>query len=78
MTASAITYLVGMLGVTIGGNIPLNNALERFELDSADEASLRERRAGYESQWNRWHYVRSGAGTIAFGLAAIAALDSGD
>ncbi|MGB3734346.1 MAG: anthrone oxygenase family protein [Ilumatobacter sp.] len=70
-------YVVGLLGVTAVGNIPLNNALDAFDLRDADAEALREQRSSYERPWNRWHGVRSAAVGLAFGCAALsAAIDS--
>lgn len=82
---AAVVYLIGVLGVTAIGNIPLNNALEAFELpaiersatDSAeavDNLDLADRRQTYERPWNRWHALRTGASIVALGLASAAAL----
>lgn len=72
--SAALTYLVGLLGVTIGGNIPLNNALDAFDLTRATEPQLRDRRISYEGPWNRWHYVRTVASVGSFVLCATAAI----
>ena len=76
VVAAAVTYAVGMLGVTIGGNIPLNNTLDEFDLDGSRPEARKEQRVAYESRWNRWHYVRSMAGLISFCLVGAAALDA--
>ncbi len=78
VTAAAVTYVVGMVGVTVGRNIPLNDALGRFELEGSDADSRRRRRVSYEQSWNRWHHVRSVAGSVAFGMALVAAFEAGE
>lgn len=80
LAASAVTYVVGLLGITVGANIPLNNALDAFELQDADtdtDASA-QRRVSYERPWNRWHAVRTAAVTIAFGCAVIATISESE
>jgi uncharacterized membrane protein len=37
LLAATVIYLIGVFGVTVFGNVPLNNTLERFNLDSASE-----------------------------------------
>lgn len=76
LTAAAGTYIVGVLGVTMGGNVPLNNALDGFELSSATADTAAERRHSYETPWVRWHNVRTAANVVSFGLAAAAAVVS--
>ena len=72
--ASALTYIVGVLGVTIGGNIPLNNSLDEFDLPAADAGASVQRRHSYETPWVRWHNVRTVANVAAFAFAVVAAL----
>ena len=73
-TAATATYVVGMLGVTIGGNIPLNNALDSFDLGDAGDDEVNRQRRDYEGPWNRLHYTRSAAGLVALGMIAVTAL----
>ncbi|MDJ0770475.1 MAG: DUF1772 domain-containing protein [Ilumatobacter sp.] len=72
------TYLVGVLGVTVRGNIPLNDALDAFDLPAAAGDDLSERRRTYERPWNRLHHLRTAAGVVSFGLAAAAAMVAAD
>lgn len=73
---SAGLYLIGVLGVTAGGNIPLNNELAALDLSTSDAAALAERRVAYERPWNRWHYVRTVASVVAFAIAAATLFES--
>ncbi len=61
--ASAI-YLAGCIGVTILGNVPLNNALAAVPLGTPQAAALW---THYLSEWTRWNTVR----TVASAAAAI-------
>ena len=74
LVGAAVTYLVGVLGVTAGRNVPLNDALDAFDLEGSDVEAVRTRRQTYEGPWNRWHYVRTGANLVSFVLASAAAL----
>lgn len=78
LAAATIAYVVGVLGVTAGGNIPLNNALDAFDIDAATDAAARDRRTSYEGPWNRWHNVRTAVNVVAFAIAASAALVTSD
>ena len=78
LAAAAATYIVGVLGVTVGGNIPLNDALDTFDLGAATDAAARERRQSYEGRWNRWHNLRTGANVMAFAIAASATIVTAD
>lgn len=72
LATGAMVYLLGVLGVTIGGNVPLNDSLDAFDLSAATEASLASQRASYERPWNRWHGLRTAASVLAFALSASA------
>ncbi|MFJ5935795.1 DUF1772 domain-containing protein [Streptomyces sp. NPDC093071] len=55
--------------VTLGGNIPLNNALARGS--AGDPAAVR---AAFEDRWNGFHRARTALITVAFGLLTAAAV----
>jgi len=74
LVGAAGTYVVGVLGVTVGGNVPLNDALDAFDLARSDGQAIGARRHSYEIPWNRWHYLRTAANVGAFALTAAAAL----
>ncbi len=61
--ASAVVYQVGVIFVTGGVNVPLNNAL----------AKDNDRRA-FEPRWVRWNTVRTLSAIVAFALAIAALL----
>jgi uncharacterized membrane protein len=65
---AAIVYIVGVIGVTVVGNIPLNNQLEKFNLTNADAAQITDMRLRFEGAWVSWHTVRTGASIISFGV----------
>lgn len=78
LAGAAGTYVVGVLGVTVARNVPLNDALDAFDLGGASSEAIENRRSSYESPWNRWHYVRTFASVGAFVLSAAAALVTAD
>lgn len=71
LLAGALCYLVGVFGVTIMINVPLNNRLARLTADQRD--SWPEWRH-YLQRWTWWNHVRSAAaaaGSLALTLAAM-------
>jgi uncharacterized membrane protein len=60
LVVGAALYAVGTIGITIGGNVPLNETLAR---SSDDAASWR----AFAPGWIRWNWVRAA-------LAAVSAL----
>jgi uncharacterized membrane protein len=61
--AAAVVYQVGVIFVTGGVNVPLNNAL----------ANDNDRRA-FQARWVRWNNVRTLSAIVAFALAIAALL----
>ncbi|MFJ4337464.1 DUF1772 domain-containing protein [Streptomyces sp. NPDC088915] len=55
--------------VTLGGNIPLNNALA--SAPAGDPAPVR---AAFEARWNAFHRARTALITVSFGLLTAAAV----
>jgi uncharacterized membrane protein len=70
--AGSLVYLVGILGVTMVFNVPMNDALAAVQPDSAAAASLWQ---DYLSRWTMWNHVRTiaGIGASALFILALAA-----
>ena len=71
MAAATIAYVAGVFGVTILGNVPLNNLVERFDISKASQADIQMLRQKFESSWNRLHHIRTYANILAFLLTII-------
>lgn len=78
LAGATMSYLIAVLGVTIGRNVPLNDALDAFRLDQNDDGAIHTRRNTYEQPWNRWHSVRTLGSIGSFVLASAAALVAAD
>ena len=72
--SAAIVYLIGTIGVTGLGNVPLNDQLDLLNLDSLSESALKKFRMAYEIKWNRLHLIRTVSAVVSFILTAIALL----
>lgn len=60
--AASLSYLVGVVGVTMMFNVPLNNGLERAAAQTADVVW-----PVYVTAWVRWNHVRAVMGVLATG-----------
>lgn len=69
---SSITYLVGTIGVTGLGNVPLNDQLEILKIVEMGSEKITEFRKYYESNWNRLHLIRTIFAVVSFILAVLA------
>lgn len=75
LLAAALLYLIGTFGVTLFGNVPLNDALERFDPETAAAAEIERRRASFETPWNRLNTIRTVSATLAVVLSVAACLN---
>lgn len=71
LLAAFILYACGTFGVTIFGNVPLNEALAAFDLKNASIAEISAARKNFEMPWNNLHLVRTIASVISLLLVLI-------
>jgi uncharacterized membrane protein len=71
--AATLTYLIGTLGVTAFGNVPLNDSLDVLQLQDLTPKQIVDFRKRYEGPWNRLHLVRTICAVLAFLLALLSA-----
>jgi len=69
---AAVTYLIGTVGVTGLGNVPLNNGLEALKISELSSKEVAEFRKHYESQWNKLHTYRMLFSVLSFVMALLA------
>lgn len=74
LLAASAVYIVASLGVTMFGNVPLNDALGAVDPHAASAADLARHRAAFEGPWVRLHTVRTWATVASLALAVIACL----
>ena len=75
LLGATIVYLVGVLGVTILGNIPLNEGLDSFNVQTASLEEIAAQRATFEGPWNKLHTIRTLASILALILVIVACLN---
>ena len=69
--AAVALYVSAVFGVTVFFNVPLNELLDKFDLNNASQADVQAMREHYEIPWNRWHTLRTWAAVGAFLLAIL-------
>jgi len=69
---ASLIYFAGVVLITFFKNIPLNNTLEAFNLQSSEAAYI-EIRNTFENPWNRFNWVRtiSSFGTLILVLFTL-------
>jgi uncharacterized membrane protein len=69
--AGGLLYAVGVTGVTMAVNVPMNNALDAVDAASQEAADAW---PGYLRRWTAWNHLRAVAGTAAAVLLVVAVL----
>ncbi len=70
LLAGTGVYVGGMVLVTIGGNVPLNDALAGLDPEALPDRAW----AAYARPWLVYNHLRSLAGAVAAGLLVVAAM----
>lgn len=76
LLAASIAYAAGVFGVTMAGNVPLNNALDVFNLKTASADEIAAFRTRFEAPWNRLNDIRTFFSVVAIILVVIACLSN--
>lgn len=71
---ATIIYCIGTFGVTIMGNVPLNEMLDKFNIQFASIEEISSIRNRFEIPWNRFHTIRTIAAVISLILVIIACI----
>lgn len=68
VVVSALVYVLGVQVPTFRINVPLNNTLQRLDIDAMDEDALASARRAFENRWVRWNSIR----TVMASLVSVA------
>ena len=66
-----VIYWVGAFGVTLFGNIPINEKLDKINLKSVSSQKIKLLRESIESNWNNLNLIRTISSFIAFLLLIL-------
>ena len=61
-------YLFGVQGITISVHLPLNNRIQKMNINKMNYQTLSEERKKFETKWNYFNNIRTG---IAFSVSFI-------
>lgn len=73
---AAIVFFIGIGLITVFGNVPLNEMLDKSNLESLSTLELQTLRNNFEHPWNRWHTLRTIASVTSFLLLIAGTLFS--
>ncbi len=71
LLSATLIYVIAVFAVTIFGNVPLNNHLEKFNISNATTNEIAAMRKAFEKPWNLYHTIRTVAANISFSLAIL-------
>lgn len=74
MVGASVVYIAGVFIVTMGGNVPLNNALDALDIPAMSDADVSAERLAFEKPWVMFHHIRAAMSVIAMALVALACL----
>jgi uncharacterized membrane protein len=73
---ATLIYFIGVFGVTIFCNVPLNEQLTNFSISTSSETEISIMRKAFEKPWNYYHSIRTVASIISFGLTILSVFKS--
>lgn len=71
LLTAALVYAFGVFGVTLFGNVPLNDALAKVNVLTASPKALSVQRAMFEGPWRLLHNIRTIANAVSLILVII-------
>ncbi|WP_257668956.1 anthrone oxygenase family protein [Parapedobacter tibetensis] len=66
VVTSLIIYAIGVFGITVAFNVPLNESLASSDINTLSANQLKEMRLQFEGTWNKWHLIRTIASIASF------------
>jgi uncharacterized membrane protein len=72
LLVATIIYLIGVFGVTIVGNVPLNDQLDQFNILDSTAEGLKKMREVFENRWNFLNTIRAVCSTVSILLVICA------
>ncbi|WP_422107673.1 DUF1772 domain-containing protein [Winogradskyella sp.] len=59
LLVAVLVYVSGVVLVTVFGNVPLNDMIDKHNLETLNQVELKDLRKTFETKWNRFHLVRT-------------------
>jgi uncharacterized membrane protein len=75
LLTGTIIYFSGAFLVTVFGNIPLINSLDKFDLTKASKEAISTQRVMFETKWNNLNTVRTISSLLTFICILLACLN---
>ncbi|HKE75492.1 MAG TPA: anthrone oxygenase family protein [Acidimicrobiales bacterium] len=72
LAVASVVYIVGVVVVTMAGNVPKNDTLADFPVASSTVREAAAARESFEDSWNRLHVVRTLASITSLAVLSVA------
>lgn len=69
---ATLAYLIGVFGVTVAGNVPLNDQLDKFDIVNSTKEGIKQMRDNFENRWNFLNNIRTVFSVISLSLVICA------
>lgn len=73
---ASLIYVIGVFGITMFGNVPLNESLAKFSISTGNINSISQMRQSFEKSWNSYHSIRTIASIFSFILTILSIIKS--
>jgi uncharacterized membrane protein len=74
LLAATICYVVGVFGVTVAGNVPMNDSLAAFDSSTASVADIAAKRLSFENPWNSLNTIRTLGSVVTLILVILSCM----
>ncbi|MEG1216042.1 chryseobasin maturation helper ChrI [Chryseobacterium sp.] len=71
---ATFSYLIGVFGVTVVGNVPMNNLLDQFDISNSTTDAIKQMRDNFENRWNFLNNIRTVFSVITIALVVCACI----
>ncbi|UKB85821.1 DUF1772 domain-containing protein [Chryseobacterium sp. MEBOG06] len=71
---AALAYLIGVFGVTVAGNVPMNDTLDKFDISTSTAEAIKQMRDNFESRWNFLNNIRTSFSVISIILVVCSCI----
>ena len=71
---ATLAYLIGVFGITIAGNVPLNDQLDQFDIANSTSQAIKEMRDKFENRWNFFNNIRTAFSVLSIVLTVCACI----
>ncbi|REC63905.1 DUF1772 domain-containing protein [Chryseobacterium pennae] len=69
---ATLAYLIGVFGITVVGNVPMNDQLDQFDISGSTAEAIKQMRENFEARWNFLNNLRTVFSVVSIVLVVCA------